>query len=229
MLIDIWTCGFRVVECEGRESKTSAAHLRRLHDVLLACLLNRHWLAWVLEGGGARMTGDGWPNGQGGGNVISSGTTYLCRVHFELADHFDGHFGVLSVVVLGAVNIAEGAVAHLLDQSVSLQTGVTRQLALAFTLLGNNALEDRAVIVFLLTLALLLIVYGTSCGVASLGSDASVVYCRSRVVVVRCAVTLDGLVVSDIWFADGWCKRGGVVTAGTRVDIGNLGGRLGLR
>lgn len=48
MLIDYMDLGFNG-GMRGWKSRTIAAHLRRLHDVLLACLLSRHWLAWVLE------------------------------------------------------------------------------------------------------------------------------------------------------------------------------------
>jgi hypothetical protein len=165
--------------------------------------------------------------------VKSYWATYLCRVHLELADHFDGHFGVLAVVVLGAVDVAESAVAHLLDESVSLQTRVARQLALALTLLGDNALKDRVVVVFLLTLALLLIVHGTSGCMASFGGNTSVIYCGGGVVLVRRTIALERLVGCHIWLTDSWCGwRSGVATSGTPVllcvDIGHLGGGLGL-
>lgn len=51
-------------------------------------------------------------------------SAYLITVHLELAHHFDGHFVELPCRILGAVDIAEGAVAHLLHQNPAIQTGI---------------------------------------------------------------------------------------------------------
>lgn len=66
---------------------------------------------------------------------------YLCGVHFELANNLDRDLGVLSSVVSGAVDIAECAITHLFDQSVTIESRVPREFALALTLFGNDTLE----------------------------------------------------------------------------------------
>jgi hypothetical protein len=66
---------------------------------------------------------------------------YLARIHFEFPDDLDGDLAVLSLGVSSAVDVAEGSVTHLLDQSPSLQTRIFWEFASALPLLGDDALQ----------------------------------------------------------------------------------------
>ena len=66
-------------------------------------------------------------------------TTYLHAVHLVFADDLDGHLAGIALAVAGPVDVAEGAVAHLLDELPSLKPGVPGELAPARILLGHQA------------------------------------------------------------------------------------------
>jgi len=103
---------------------------------------------------------------------------YLSRVHFELPHHLDGDLIVLMLVVLGAIDVAEGAITHLLHQRPPLQTGVSRQLAFALALLGDDALEDGRIVIFLLLIPLVTLLLGVDRvggGMSGLGGLVAVV------------------------------------------------------
>ena len=68
--------------------------------------------------------------------------TYLCGVHLELADDFDGNLGSMAVSFPGTVYVAEGTVAHFLQQGPPFQAGIFWQLPLAFPLFRNDSLDD---------------------------------------------------------------------------------------
>jgi hypothetical protein len=79
--------------------------------------------------------------GDGQGRADPPGQTNLAGVHLKLAHDLDGDLAVLAGGITCSVDVAEGAVAHLLDQLPALEAGVLRQLALGLTLLGDDALE----------------------------------------------------------------------------------------
>lgn len=99
---------------------------------------------------------------------------YLTGVHLELSDNLDTDFGVLALSVFRPVDVAEGAIAHLLYQLPSLQTWILRHLPFALSLLSNNALENGGIDIFLALLSLLL--FRSSCSyITCLSGDISVV------------------------------------------------------
>ena len=65
---------------------------------------------------------------------------YLIRVHFELAYDFDGDF-LAGLGIAGAIHVAEGAVAHLLNQKESLESRVSRHLAGLLSFFGDNGFD----------------------------------------------------------------------------------------
>lgn len=83
------------------------------------------------------------------------------------------------VVVLGTVHIAEGAIAHFLDELPAFQSRVAGQFSFAFALLGHYALEYGGIVVFLLLFSLVLSVSGYSGRMTGLGGDISVVSASS--------------------------------------------------
>jgi hypothetical protein len=68
-------------------------------------------------------------------DVIS---TYLLTAHFEFAHDFDRHLAIVSLTILGTVNITEGTVAHLLNQLPALQARIVRKFALFCILLSDD-------------------------------------------------------------------------------------------
>jgi hypothetical protein len=50
--------------------------------------------------------------------------SYLIAVHFEFPDDLDGHLAILRCGILGAVDVAESAIAHLFHQDPAIQTRV---------------------------------------------------------------------------------------------------------
>lgn len=79
--------------------------------------------------------------------VTTQASTHLHAVHLVLADDLDGAFAVFALDVCGAVDVAEGTVAHLLDQMPPLQTGVSREFALALVFFGDDLGQVCAVYV----------------------------------------------------------------------------------
>lgn len=156
------------------------------------------------------------------------------RVHFELPDDFDRDFVVLVVEVLGAVDVAEGAVAHLLDELIALQAGIARQLALALALLGDYALQDGRVVILLCLLLFLLLVDGVGGGMAGTCGLPAVVAGLRRVFLRR-RMSLRLSVVVDVGLADAVrCRLLGsaivlVAAMLLGVDGGDVGGGLVLR
>lgn len=148
--------------------------------------------------------------------------TYLCRVHLELADDLDGDLAVLALAVLRAVDVAESAIAHLLNECVPLQSRVAGQLALALTLFGNNTLEHRVILLLLLALALLPVVDRIGGGVAGPGGLVLVIYRSGGEILSVLCLALQGLVWRDIGLAGGGVVA--LVSAAMllRVDIGDV-------
>ena len=105
------------------------------------------------------------------------GSTDLLGVHLELADNLDSDLGILASGVLCAVDVAEGAVAHLLDQRPPLETWITGQLSLGLTLFRDDALEDLWINsgVFRSSIFLLLVASRPRCRIAGLRSNVAVV------------------------------------------------------
>lgn len=66
------------------------------------------------------------------GKMINHGLqkikTYLHVVHLVLADNFDGDFAILPLSITSTVDVAEGAIAHLLQEDPSLKAGVLGEL-----------------------------------------------------------------------------------------------------
>jgi hypothetical protein len=65
--------------------------------------------------------------------------TYLLAVHLVFADDLDGHLAGVALEVASAVDVAEGAIAHLLDELPPLEPRVPGKLAPACILLGHQA------------------------------------------------------------------------------------------
>jgi hypothetical protein len=103
--------------------------------------------------------------GPGGG---CGDDAYLLVVHLEFPDDFDGHLAVLVFRIPSAVDVAEGAVTHLLDQSPPLEARVLGQLRPVLALLGDDALDDGRVVL----LATLILLGQWSAGVVSLRRGA---------------------------------------------------------
>lgn len=68
----------------------------------------------------------------------SRSSTHLHVVHLVLAYDFDGDLAVLALQVAGSVDVAEGAIAHLLNELPSLEAWVVGELGLAGVLLGDE-------------------------------------------------------------------------------------------
>lgn len=116
------------------------------------------------------------------------GSTNLLGVHLELADDLDGDLAPLAGGISCSVYVTEGAVAHLLKDLPSIETGVLGQFALCLALFCDNALQDFRVDSLTLGCRLLLVLVGgrSLCRSTSLGSDVAVVASSSdRVVAMR--------------------------------------------
>jgi hypothetical protein len=106
-------------------------------------------------------------------NVQSRNWAYLIRVHFELPDDFDGDF-LASLGVASSIDIAEGAVAHLLDQHKAFQARVSGHFAGFFPFLSNESFNlwvPSILLNFLLPSLCL------CCGMAGLSCNIAVVAC----------------------------------------------------
>ena len=99
---------------------------------------------------------------------------YLIRVHFEFPDDFDGDF-LVCLGISGPVDIAEGSVAHLFREDVSLQSRISGHLVGLLSLLGDKGLD---VGLSVQSLAFALCLCGCSAG---LGCDIAVVCGSDRV------------------------------------------------
>ena len=64
--------------------------------------------------------------------------TYLHVVHFEFANDLYGNLAGIAGQILGPVDVAEGAVSHLLEQLPSFQAGVLGELAPRLALLLDD-------------------------------------------------------------------------------------------
>lgn len=78
-------------------------------------------------------------NGQKRAGLL--GNTNLLGVHLKLADDLYGHLAPLSRGISCSVHVAEGAVAHLLQNLPPFKTRVLGQLALCLALFCDNALQ----------------------------------------------------------------------------------------
>lgn len=138
--------------------------------------------------------------------------------------------------ILRSVDIGKGAIAHLLDELPAFEARISRQLAFAFALLGNDALKNRRVVVFLLLVLLLLGIRSARGGMACFGGDISVVHGGGGIVLFLGRGGLKGLVLVDIRIAHAHVLGLGVVAGMALVeslllgvDIGNVCGGLVLR
>ena len=84
-------------------------------------------------------------NGNGQKRAGISGNTDLLRVHFEFAHNLDGNFAPLTSGIPRSVDVAEGAVTHLLQNLQSFKPRVFGQLALCFAFFRNDALQNFGV------------------------------------------------------------------------------------
>ena len=112
--------------------------------------------------------------------TLSCQNTYLTLVHFKLADDFDGHLSNFPIQIARSVDVAEGAVAHLLYQLPSLQPRISWQFALALVLFRNYPLQ--LLLVDLLAFLLLLLSL-MCCRIVGLRSPISLIYICRRVCV----------------------------------------------
>lgn len=141
------------------------------------------------------------------------------------------------VVVLGAIHIAEGTVAHLLDQLPAFQSWVARKLAFALALFSHYPLEYRGIVVFLFLVSLLVALDGVGSGVAGLGGDITVVHGGGGVSVLVVAAALQRLVLLHVRIAHAillmclLCSAGEVVVVVVEalllgMHVGDMGGGL---
>lgn len=65
--------------------------------------------------------------------------SYLVLVHIEFSHDLNGHLAGSPLSVYRSIDIAEGTVAHLLHESPSLQTRISRQLSFTGFLFSNDA------------------------------------------------------------------------------------------
>lgn len=161
---------------------------------------------------------------------MGTGMANLLRVHLELADDLDGDLTPLAGGISCAVDIAEGAIAHLLDQGPALQAWIPGELALGLTLLGYDTLEHLGVDLGLLGVTLLPVAHGVGGSIASLGGDVAVVASAGAdgIVAVGSGSMLQGLVAHGR-FGDAMMDGvGGVVALLLRlgVDVGDVGSGL---
>lgn len=158
------------------------------------------------------------------------GGAYLCRVHLKLAHDLDRNLIVLSLIVPRPVDVAESAIAHLFDQGVPVQTGVSWELAFALALFGNDTLK-HGVVFLLLALALLLVVDGTGSGMAGSGSIVPVVYRLGGELMLLRGISLERLVPRHIRLTGGGVGIAVSLIAAMLlcVDVGYMGGSLVLR
>lgn len=79
-------------------------------------------------------------HGQAGG-THGSVYSYLIAVHFVLPDDLDGHLVILAGGILGAVDVAEGAVAHLVQQDPAFKTRIPGHFNPALLLLLDDLFD----------------------------------------------------------------------------------------
>lgn len=166
----------------------------------------------------------------------TGGVTDLARVHLEFAYDFDSNLAILAIVVACSIDVAEGAVTHLLNQRPALEAGVLGQLALSFALLSHDALENCWVNVTVLGagsgvgLVLLLLAGCAGCDISGLCSNVAVVDGSDREVTVGSNLVL--LLVHH-GLADAGMVRLGVVVLPLGlvlcVDVGHVCGCLAVR
>ena len=90
-----------------------------------------------------------------------SWSPYLIAVHFEFADHLDGDFSIFGRGILCAVDVAEGAVAHFLDQDPALQAGILGHLVPIHVFFGHQTFNFDGTVTSHLVLVLFLGCGGT--------------------------------------------------------------------
>lgn len=127
------------------------------------------------------------------------------------------------------VDVAEGAVAHLLEQRPALQTRIVGHLALGFPLLCHDAFQHGGVDIPVLGagsssgLLLVLVTCGARSCVSSLGSNVAIVNGGDRVTGVGLDV---GLLLVHDRLADAYMLRLWVMISLLRlmlgVDVGNV-------
>ena len=98
---------------------------------------------------------------------------YLIGVHFEFPDNLDGDF-LVCLSVSGAVDVAEGSVAHLLGENISFQSGIPGHFVGFYSFLGDNGLYGVFVLQFLvLPLCLSSCSTGLSCNISIVSSTST--------------------------------------------------------
>lgn len=157
--------------------------------------------------------------------------TYLTGVHLEFADDLDGHFARLACAVLGAVDITEGTVAHLLQQDPALQAWVLGEFALALPFLGDDAFNNAWVQVFGPLLELLLVAGGLGSGSSSLSGDVSVVDVGGGEVGWLCGGMLQRFVGGNVGITEAVMilgRRRGLIALLMSVHGGDVGGGIAM-
>ena len=77
-------------------------------------------------------------NAKGDAKCREHAQTYLHAIHLVLADDLDADLAILALEVFRAVDVAEGTVAHFLEELPALESGVAWEFALAGILLGDE-------------------------------------------------------------------------------------------
>lgn len=107
----------------------------------------------------------------GEGDTTLCGRTYLVRVHLEFAHDLDRDFTGIALQVARAVDVAEGAIAHLLQQLPPFQARVSGQLPLALVLLGDHPGQVLVLDLLALCARLLLVRAGLLLGAGGVRGD----------------------------------------------------------
>ena len=68
-------------------------------------------------------------------------SSYLITIHFKLPNDFDGHVAVFAGAIPGTIDVAESAIAHLLDEGITFEAGVSGHLVATALFLCDNLLE----------------------------------------------------------------------------------------
>lgn len=130
--------------------------------------------------------------------------TYLGGIHFEFSHDLDGGFAVSPGVIFGTIHIAEGTVAHLFEQSPSVQAWIFGQFALALPLFCNDSFDDRGIhFVIALNgtvsdLHLLMVTGSSGSSFTCLGGAIAIVYIGNGEVGRSASIMLQRLVVENI-------------------------------
>ena len=140
---------------------------------------------------------------------------YLSRVHLEFPHDLDGHLLIPAGGILRAVDVAEGAITHLLHQGPALEAGILGKLPLALTLLGDDPFDDGRI-------EILVLLFHRIYLVMLIRGSRGCIPCLRRTV----PVVARGHGEISAWWHGGWWVGFGVQDIGFRNGILCVGGRL---